>query len=264
MSRHRKGLPLIATLPWPVGIGLGVAGFLFIRFGVGAYLAFSGLTATGTLHSSLLGGALNPLAWGVLLICWLGALASFIARKKRTDLLKAQTGLDSLGAMSWQAFEVLVGEAFRRQGYVVQEAGLGGPDGGVDLIIFKDGKRELVQCKQWRSQLVGVAVVREMWGLASHHGVDRIKIVSLGAFTDDAAAFARGKAIELVTGEHLLGLIREVQALAAPKNELAAKAENELRCPRCRSEMLLRTNRATQLTFWGCTAYPKCRGTRPG
>jgi len=263
MSRRRKGLPLFATLPWPVGIGLGVAGFLFIRFGVGAYFASSASTVTGTLDSSLLGGALNPLAWGVLLICWLSALASFIARKKRTYLLNAQTGLDSLGAMSWQAFEVLVGEAFRRQGYVVEEAGLGGPDGGVDLILFKGGQRELVQCKQWRSQQVGVAVVREMWGLASHHGVDRIKIVSLGAFTDDAAAFARGKPIELISGEQLLGLIREVQASAPPKTELAAEAEKELRCPRCRSEMLLRTNRATQLTFWGCTAYPKCRGTRP-
>jgi restriction system protein len=31
-----------------------------------------------------------------------------------------------------------------------------GPDGGVDLQLKKDGNRFLVQCKQWRTQKVGV------------------------------------------------------------------------------------------------------------
>jgi restriction system protein len=42
-----------------------------------------------------------------------------------------------------------------------------GPDGGIDLVIRKDGNRYLVQCKQWRSQKVGVKVVREMFGLVA-------------------------------------------------------------------------------------------------
>lgn len=33
-------------------------------------------------------------------------------------------------------------------------------------------------------------------------------------------------------------------------------------CPDCGSEMKLRTNSQNGQKFWGCTKYPKCRGTR--
>lgn len=42
--------------------------------------------------------------------------------------------MDSLREMNWHQFEQLAGEAFRRQGYAVEETGLGGADGGIDLI----------------------------------------------------------------------------------------------------------------------------------
>lgn len=246
--RGSKGVPWIATLPWPVGLIAGLVGFLFIRYGLG---------------DGQLAQAFAPFAWAVLAMCWLGALASFIVSAKRKQLLDAQTGLDSLGAMTWQQFEVLVGEAFRRRGYSVEENGLGGADGGIDLILNKDGRRELVQCKQWRSQQVGVAVVREMWGLANHHRVDGIKIVSLGDYTDDAAAFAEGKPIELINGTALLDLIKQVQAASPEGGTVVNEPTLSPSCPRCQGPMVERQNRATQSRFWGCSDYPKCRGTRP-
>lgn len=33
-------------------------------------------------------------------------------------------------------------------------------------------------------------------------------------------------------------------------------------CPKCNSRMVLRTNRATQEQFYGCSQFPNCRGTR--
>ncbi len=33
-------------------------------------------------------------------------------------------------------------------------------------------------------------------------------------------------------------------------------------CPRCRSSMILRTRRADDAAFWGCSHFPTCRGTR--
>src|SRR5690606_11146971 len=95
-------------------------------------------------------------------------------------------------------------ESSRRQGYQVAETGLGGKDGGIDLILTKDGRRELVQCKQWRRRQVNAATVREMWGLVDHHGADAVHIVSVGNFTPDARQFSRGKPIYLVTGRDLL------------------------------------------------------------
>ncbi len=47
-------------------------------------------------------------------------------------------------------------EAYRRQGYSVEENAVAGPDEGVDLVLKRDGRMVLVQCKQWRSTKVGV------------------------------------------------------------------------------------------------------------
>ena len=67
--------------------------------------------------------------------------------------------------MSSREFEGLVAEAFRQQGYRVVERGGDGPDGGVDLELHMGSDKYLVQCKQWKSQKVGVAIVRELYGV---------------------------------------------------------------------------------------------------
>lgn len=36
-----------------------------------------------------------------------------------------------------------------------------------------------------------------------------------------------------------------------------------MKCPVCGSPMVKRQNRESQETFWGCTNYPSCTGTRP-
>lgn len=190
-----------------------------------------------------------------------GALLSYVASRKRKQLLDAQTGLDSLRAMNWREFEMLVGEAFRRRGYGVEETGLGGADGGIDLVLRKDGRRELIQCKQWRNLKVNVSVVREMWGLAAHHGVDAVKIVSVGEFTHEAVAFARGKPIDLINGSRLIELVREVRAVSGLQPDQPAIAGTSI-CPVCSAEMMVRRNRTTGQSFWGCSKYPLCRGTR--
>ena len=45
--------------------------------------------------------------------------------------------------------------------------------------------------------------------------------------------------------------------------EKAIQKETDLtKCPRCGSKMIERTNKKTGQTFYGCSRYPKCRGTR--
>ncbi len=212
--RKESALDIVASLPWPLGFVLGIVAYVGIRYGIGAYLASS---PTGMFRQigPGLSKALGPLAWISMIGCWLAAAASFFRARHRKQLLETQTGVDSLARMSWQDFEKLVGEAFRRQGYAVEETGLGGADGGIDLILRRHGRKELVQCKQWRSRQVKAHVVREMWGLLAHHKADSVKIVCVGDFTRDARAFAEGKAIELIHGERLLELVREAQAASA-------------------------------------------------
>jgi restriction system protein len=279
MARRKQGLfDSIASMPWPAGIALGVVGYVAIRYGIGWYLSSRGGTALAAVGNAANGGAFGPIAWVWLGVCWVAALASFIARRQRGRLLETQTGLDSLRAMTWRQFEMLVGEAFRRQGYRIEETGLGGADGGIDLRLSKNGKSTLVQCKQWRSQRVDVKIVREMYGLLAHHGADAVKIVAVGAFTPDAQRFAQDKPIELIHGEALLALIRDVQntgfSKTTPISPRAAEATDPTpkpiaaspaspECPSCGAPMLRRTNRRSGDTFWGCPKYPGCRGTRP-
>jgi hypothetical protein len=44
--------------------------------------------------------------------------------------------------------------------------------------------------------------------------------------------------------------------------EVAAAAGLVPRCKKCESPMVPRHNKATQNPFWGCSTFPKCRGTR--
>ncbi|MBN8768660.1 MAG: restriction endonuclease [Stenotrophomonas nitritireducens] len=265
MGRGRRNdglMDAMAALPWPAGIAVGILGFLVLRLGLPAWLGDTGPLA----------GALSPMS-GVLACLWLaacllGALISAIRSRNRRRLLDTRTDLESLSATGWRNFERLVGEAFRRQGHAVEENHHGGPDGGIDLVLVKNGRRILVQCKQWRSDQVGVAIVREMYGLLVHHHADAVKIVSTGAYTEAAAAFAAGKPIELITGEQLLAMIRAVQP-AAPTSASATDARQAASaspthlttCPRCGAAMVERRNRQTGAFFMGCSRFPICRGT---
>src|SRR5688500_18930061 len=141
---------------------------------------------------------------------------------------------------------MLVGKALRRQGYSIEATGLVGADGGIDLILRKNGRTELVQCKQWRREQINVSVVREMWGLVHHHRADAVKIVAVGEFTRDAVTFAQDKVIELINGEKLLEAVRENQATAARKTRIEPTFKTSAPiCPLCRERMVRRSNGAT-------------------
>jgi len=272
-KRKEGGIELLASMPWPIGFVLGIVAYIVIRYGIGWYMSTVNNPVWQAMGRQLSAGAYAPFAWIALIICWIAALVSFMGSRRRRHLLEKQTGLDSLRAMSWREFEMLVGEAFRRQGYTIQETGLGGADGGIDLILRKDGKTTLVQCKQWKTQRVDVKVVREMFGLLAHHGAAAVKIVAIGDYTADAQRFAQGKPIELIHGEALLAMVREVQTPTLTKATTVttrpvvttmpapALSANPV-CPRCGADMVQRSSRQTKDHFWGCAKYPACRGTR--
>jgi restriction system protein len=265
-KRKQSGMELMAFMPWPVCIVLGIVAFVTIRYGIGWYLSSFGGPIGQAMGKQLSAGMYTPFAWLVLAACWMGALGSYIGTRRRRHLLETQTGLDSLRAMSWREFEMLVGEAFRRQGYAIQETGLGGADGGIDLILRKDGAITLVQCKQWRTRQVPVNVAREMYGLLTHHGATSVKIVAVGGYTADAQRFAQGKPIKLIHGEALLAMVRESQTAGPVKapatREVSPTPTATPDCPKCGAIMIQRENRRTKDRFWGCANYPACRGTR--
>lgn len=268
MARRRdSALDVLAQAPWPVGLVCGG----FVLFGGKVVLpgllhgsTNSFLAAFGTAFAT---GAIDPLLWLVACLCWLAAVVSFFGQAKRRRRLEEQSSLATLRAMGWREFEQLVSEAYRRFGYQVEETGQGGADGGVDLLLRRDGLVTLVQCKQWRTQRVGVPTVREQFGLLIHHQADAGIIVTVGDFTPEARAFAAGKPIDLIAGPDLLALVQSVQrepkSMAAEAPIAIEAARYAPDCPKCGASMVRRTARKTGEAFFGCSKYPACRGTRP-
>lgn len=159
---------------------------------------------------------------------------------------------------------MLTSEMFRRKGFAVIERGGNGPDGGVDLELRFDKDKYLVQCKQWKSQKVGVAIVRELYGVMAAEGAVGGFVIASGEFTDDAKNFAEGRAIELVATDQLLHLIGSTASgdttSSAPASGTAPV------CPTCSATMVARVAKkgaSAGQRFWGCSRYPACRGTRP-
>lgn len=270
MGRAKSGLiEDLSKLPWPAGVVLGVCGFVVIRYAVPLFVV--PMFLKGSQFAPSVAAFCASVSWWALILGLAAAAISWMRQKDRRKLLDAQQGLESIATLGWRHFEQLVGEAFRRQGYTVEETGLGGADGGIDLILRKNGCRVLVQCKQWRRRQIPVNVVREMYGLLAHHSANEVKIVCTGTYTRDAANFAQDKPIELIGGEELLRMIREVQATPAQTTRpvegvaptpAASSATAPPACPKCGKSMVERSNRKTGQKFWGCSAFPVCRGVR--
>jgi len=233
--------------------------------------------------------------------CCIGAIVSVIRRRKRAQLfdqVATNPAQDILQQLSWREFEMLVGEAFRLQGYSVEENGGGGPDDGIDLVLLKDSQKHIVQCKRWKTYRVGPEVVREQYGIMTAIAADGAIIVTSGHFTDAARQFAKNLPIRLIDGPELRRMIAQVQAKRAQASSSNAPKRKQPRdtsgatsirpkepmlfaepgltaqdvrnlipfCPRCQQLMVQRTAKMGSLagqTFWGCSTFPACRGTRP-
>ena len=253
--RKSSNFDLLVQLPWWVGISLALATFVTSHF------IIPNIEFNSWINQGLAKGAPTVGKMFTLLFLLGGLLSVFTSWSKRKQL-DQQTGIDSIRALTWKQFEELVGEAYRRQGYQVTENYQSGPDGGVDLILKKDDQLVLVQCKQWRSQKVGVKIVRELFGVMAASKASRGIIVTCGYFTQEAIDFASGKPIELISGNDLIELIQTVQA--EPRIKTISKSEEVPNCPQCGSAMVLRTakkgsNAGKQ--FWGCSNFPKCKST---
>lgn len=322
MAQQKPFLQEMATTPWWFGLLTGAVGAVIILL-FGPFL----LDNAPALAGQSLGAALRPLvvpgAIAFFLLCGLSAGRSWAAARHRARLLRTHTQLDQLRTMSWQDFERLVGEAFRTQGYHVTESGLGGADGGVDLVLHRGGQRTLVQCKRWANRSVGVATVRELAGVLAHDDAVAAILVTTSTYTLEAKTFAANKPITLIDGEELLGLVTRANAPQAPAthtgdtDEVTAPGRTSVApgaapgtspeplpaaapvapsqqpsprdpvvtaspglpepaaaaaapdaeptatpaCPRCGSPMVTRTNKSSGQSFWGCSTFPRCRGT---
>ncbi len=259
MSRRNENiLDLLSHCPWWISVGVAVAVYLALRFVVPSI-------AGESLFLKSIASVAPNIAWLVAIVFLLPAAVSAVDSLRKRRLLDRQSGIDSIRALSWKEFEELLAEAYRRDGYAVRENVSTGPDGGVDLRIEKDGNVYLVQCKQWRIDKVGVSVVREMYGLMTAERASGVIVATSGMFTQEAKNFAAHKPIDLVEGNQLVHLIRNVSIDRAAVPRLNVPPA-PTRCPRCGNQLVIREAKRGEHVggkFWGCASFPSCRHTQP-
>jgi len=276
MARHKAGLfedlvGLASKLPWWLGVALAVVAYLLLHpFSVMEIVAPSGVAGMGTVAGKQLYKTLAMISQYLFPAAFLvGALISVLSRRKRERLLNdtaENREADALNGMSWQEFEMLVGEAYRRQGFNVRELGGGGADGGVDLVLTKNDQTVFVQCNQWKTFKVGVKVVRELYGVMAAQKAQGGVVVTSGVFTQEAKDFADGKNIALMDGEKLRRVIDSVRAKPADAQPVPPAIQTDdtsPACSKCGGAMIKRLAKQggnAGRTFWGCASYPRCRG----
>ena len=247
--------------PWWVSIIL--AGLVFVLL----VWWFPALSLEPIIYKLL--QAISPtMAYFISGMLLLMAGVSALRQWKVKTQFENQESLDSLIKLEWKEFEDLTAELFRRRGFKVEESLGSGADGGVDLRFRKEGEKTLVQCKRWKSTKVGLPVVRELLGAMTAENTKYGILVTTSRFTSEAQAFASQHSIELMDGESLLSEIKELKMNATSVgnlSEIETPIEVIPSCPKCGSEMVKRLakkgpNAGNQ--FWGCKAFPKCRGTR--
>lgn len=173
--------------------------------------------------------------------------------------------IEQLRAIDWFQFEKLIALVYRKLGYTVTRRGGANPDGGIDLVIEKDGLRLAVQCKQWKSWNVGVKAVREFLGALTDAGISKGIFITLCGYTSEAKQLAEKHGIEIVNEAGLAKMIEDTDAQFDPET-LAILRDTRKFCPKCEAEMVLRTATKGQgagKNFWGCSTFPKCRFTLP-
>lgn len=273
MARRKKGTPLnllldfAASISWKVSLPIAVISYIGFHYAASLPLpspkdlnSFS-----DTIYRTLLVSLSKVLQYIIPVVFIIGAVVSVFKSKGRSKLLDEQSSLESIRAMSWQEFELLVGEAFRRKGFEVKENGGGGADGGIDLILNKNGKKSIVQCKRWKTFSISVPLVRELYGVMTAERANDCIFVSSGNYTAEARLFAEGKPIWLIDGSELLDLVSSVQVQSSISQSGIIKQSLPVspECPLCGSGMVKRTARKGANAgneFWGCSKFPTCRG----
>jgi hypothetical protein len=105
-------------------------------------------------------------------------------------------------------FEKALANLYRNLGYSVQET-KGSGDEGIDLILRKNNKETIVQCKG-HEKPIGVGAIRDLCGAMTHAGAERAVLACPAGFTDGVRKFADGKPIDLLAAKELVEMAESV------------------------------------------------------
>jgi HJR/Mrr/RecB family endonuclease len=164
---------------------------------------------------------------------------------------------DQLRAIDWFQFEAVAARILESDDWSVQKSGGANPDGGADLLALRNGRKAVVQCKHWRRVEVQPKIIRELLGTktSAQFAADDAILFTLSNCTEAALACARENNVTIYSAGTIEAVIGRLGIERFPELTYPDKK----RCPKCGAVMVLRDK--VETPFWGCSTYPRCRGT---
>jgi restriction system protein len=167
---------------------------------------------------------------------------------------------EKLRKIDWFQFEKLVEIIYEHRGFEVKRFGGANPDGGVDLILKSPTEHLAVQCKHWRNSVVGVKEIREFLGALTDSKIPKGIYVTLIGYSSEAKQLADKHGIQMLQESDLVKML-EQSALTSLEEISKLFSDERKFCPKCESELVVKTNRMNGTKFWGCSTFPYCMFT---
>ena len=203
---------------------------------------------------------------GIIFLFSAVALILESVKNKGESLSDEKKLLSDLKELSWKDFKKYITGLFEKMGYsLVDNRGLS--DESTDLKLKRDGKLSVVCCKKYYVRKVPLSMVVEFYkAMGRESDLEKGYFITTGFFSRGAKKFASDKQLELIDGVKFIDFVRIADSIDAAEKKPAI--QNSLKgsgytCPVCGAQMVLRnvdSNPHTVRHFWGCSAYPACKG----
>lgn len=132
------------------------------------------------------------------------AQSTYQSALEKYRLWQARTLTEFWCALTGVAFEREVARLYQALGYQVRLTP-GTADGGIDIVLEREGVVTVVQCKSHRKK-IGVSVGRELVASAKDIAADRMMIACTYGVSEPLKVYGREKGIEIVTANELARL----------------------------------------------------------
>jgi formylglycine-generating enzyme required for sulfatase activity len=127
-------------------------------------------------------------------------------RAERQRLAELAQSGQILNSLSPQEFELIILEAFSRQGFKTTHTSFSG-DEGVDGFIEKGNTKIAIQCKKYNDS-IGQPAIRDFYGAMMHFNCDEGIFVTTSDYSDPAKDFVKNKKIQLFNRQKTLNLLQ--------------------------------------------------------
>ena len=145
----------------------------------------------------------------------LGATSSFpfiviaiiAAYKQRGRLSQAQIDvvMSELATLSWSQFSARLEAAFAREGTPLTKLPANVP---ADFMVTQRGVETVVLAKRWKAASTGVEALEQLQATKVKRDAGACMVVTIGALSDAARAYAQTHGVKVLQGEALAQLLR--------------------------------------------------------